>query len=178
MADIKVHDHTFKPYIPADEVQKRVKAIARQMEEDYRGDVPLFIPVLNGAFRFASDLFSYYDGPAEITFVRLASYSGTQSTGNVRELVSLNADIRDRRVIVVEDIVDTGRTVDRIMETLSHHQPAEVKLASLLLKPEAYKGSHPVDYLGFEIPNLFVLGYGLDYDGLGRNLNDIYQIKS
>ena len=177
MASITVHDHQFKTYIASKDVQKRVEELAAQIAQDHRGEVPLFIAVLNGAFRFASDLMSYYDGEAEITFIRLASYTGTRSTGKVRELASLNADIKGRRVIILEDIVDTGRTIEHLMETLKAEGPADIRVASLLLKPEAYTGAHPIDYCGFEIPNLFVLGYGLDYDGLGRNLNDIYQIN-
>lgn len=177
MASITVHDHQFKTYIASKDVQKRVKELAVKITEDHRDDVPLFIAVLNGAFRFASDLMSYYNGEAEITFIRLASYTGTKSSGKVRELASLNTDIKGRRVIILEDIVDTGRTIEHLMEALKIHEPADIKVASLLLKPEAYTGSYPIDYCGFEIPNLFVLGYGLDYDGLGRNLNDIYQIN-
>lgn len=178
MGDIQVHDQRFKPYISSKDVQSRVAELATQMADDFADEVPVFIGVLNGAFRFASDLLAGYTGECEISFIKLASYQGTQSSGHIKELASLNTSLKGRKIIVLEDIVDTGRTIDYLMDLLSVHEPAEIRIASLLLKPDVYRGSHSIDYCGFEIPNLFVLGYGLDFDGLGRNLNDIYQIKS
>lgn len=168
---------TFKPFIASDQISARVKAIAAEISETFRGKNPLIICVLNGAFPFASDLFMNLDIDAEITFVRLQSYSGTSSTGNVCQVIGLTESIKGRDVIVVEDIIDTGRTMARFLEDLSGREPAEVKVATLLFKPDALQEDLTPDYVGFSIPSKFIIGYGLDLDGLARNLRDIYVLN-
>lgn len=173
---IQVHDKKFDIYIKAEEIDKKVASLAQAILADTQGRKPLFLCVLNGSFLFAADLMRHYKGEAEISFVKLSSYSGTGTTGNVKQLIGLNEDITGRTVIIIEDIVDTGITIENLLNQLNEMQPAEIKIATLLLKPEAYKKSIKIDYVAMEIPNRFVLGYGLDYDGLGRNLADIYQL--
>lgn len=169
---------TFVPYITAEQIKERVDAIARRIEEDCRGKQPLFVCVLNGAFPFASDLFRSVDMDAEITFLRLKSYDGMDSTGNVKRMMSLSEDIAGRTVIVIEDIIDTGRTMQKLIADLRELHPADIKIATLLHKPDALVVDDvKPDYVGFEIPKKFIIGYGLDLDGLARNLNDIYVIK-
>lgn len=169
---------TFVPYIDSEKIRERVNALGARITEDCRGKRPLFVCVLNGAFAFASDLFRAVDLPdAEITFIRLKSYEGTSSTGVVKEVLGLSDDIKDRTVIVVEDIVDTGKTIKRLVEDLEKKGPAEVKVASLLFKPESVQTGIKPDYVGFEIPTDFIIGYGLDIDGLARNLPDIWVLS-
>lgn len=174
---ITIHDKTFVPYITEAEIKERVKAIAADISRDYADKKPLFVAILNGAFMFASDLFKELNIEAEIAFIKLASYKGTTSTGKVLTAIGLDADIHNRHVIIVEDIVDTGKTLNTFLPTLEHSQPKSLKLATLLHKPDATVFPIKTDYLCFSIPNKFVVGYGLDYDGLGRNLKEIYQIK-
>lgn len=163
--------------ISSDLIQKRIKDLAAQINVDYRDKRPLFISVLNGAFLFTADLFKQLEIDCEITFLRVSSYEGgVTSTGNLRNLLWLNEDIKDRHVILLEDIVDKGDTATFILEELHKLHPADIKIATLLLKPNALKYDMKIDYVGFEIPNDFIVGYGLDYDGLGRNLNNIYKI--
>jgi hypoxanthine phosphoribosyltransferase len=176
MQKVKIHDKEFRVSITAGEIQKRITELGKQLSSDMDGKKPVFIAVLNGSFLFAADLLKNVTCECEITFVRVSSYAGTQSTGVVRNLVGLNEKIEDRNIIIVEDIVDTGDTVMYLMNELKKERPKEIRLASLLLKPEALKHSIHVDYTGFEVPNDFLVGYGLDYDGLGRNLNDIYTL--
>lgn len=176
MANIHVHDKTFEPYISAEEIRDKVKIIASRIDDDYQGKKPLFIPILNGSFMFASDLFKKIRIEAEICFIKLASYKGTRSTGHVVTAIGLDIDIINRHIIIVEDIVDTGKTLNQFMPQLLHQQPASLKVASLLHKPQAMKYHLDIDYLGFSIPDKFVVGYGLDYNGLGRNVNMIYQL--
>jgi len=173
---ITIHDKNFVPYITEEQIKERVKAIAAEISRDYAGKKPLFIAILNGAFMFASDLFKELNIEAEIAFIKLASYKGTTSTGKVLTAIGLDADIHDRHVIIVEDIVDTGKTLGTFIPTLEHTQPKSLKLATLLHKPEATVFPIKIDYLCFTIPNKFVVGYGLDFDGLGRNLKEIYKI--
>jgi hypoxanthine phosphoribosyltransferase len=173
---IQVFDKTFEPYITATQINEQIKKIAAQLNIDYAGKRPLFIAILNGSFMFASDLFKELTIDAEICFIKLASYKGTKSTGNVITSIGLDIPLTDRHVIIVEDIVDTGKTLDVFLPQLINQQPVTLKIASLLHKPEALQFPVTIDYLGFEVPNKFLLGYGLDYDGLGRNLKEIYRL--
>jgi len=159
-----------------DVVLARVKELAKQIDADYAGKKPLFIAILNGSFIFAADLFKYITIEAEICFIKLASYKGTKSTGQVITAIGLDTDIVGRHVIILEDIIDTGKTMNEFLPQLFHQQPASLKIAALLHKPEATTYPVTIDYLGFSVPNIFLLGYGLDYDGLGRNLKEIYQL--
>ena len=176
MAHIRVHDKLFEPYISPDEIIIKVAAMAAQINADYQGLKPLFISILNGSFMFASDLFKIINIDAEICFIKLASYKGTKSSGQVITAIGLDMDIFNRHLVIIEDIVDTGKTLNAFLPQLRHQQPASLKIASLLHKPDAIVYPLPIDYLGFSIPNKFVVGYGLDYDGLGRNMNAIYQL--
>jgi hypoxanthine phosphoribosyltransferase len=176
MASLKVHDKEFVPYISAKEIEKEVAKVAAEINRDYEGKNPLFIAILNGAFIFAADLFKQINVEAEICFIKLASYKGVKSTGKVITAIGLDAEIYNRDVIIVEDIVDTGKTLSQFLPTLEHQHPASLKIAALLHKPSATIHEIKIDYLGFTIPDKFVLGYGLDYDGLGRNIKEIYQL--
>ena len=176
MSSIKVHDKEFLSYITSREIEEQVARVAAEINRDYKGKKPLFIAILNGAFIFAADLFKYITLEAEICFIKLASYKGVKSTGKVITAIGLDVDLYDREVIIVEDIVDTGKTLAQFLPQLEHHHPASLKIASLLHKPEAMIHPIKIDYLGFTIPNKFVIGYGLDYDGLGRNIKEIYQL--
>ena len=177
MSDIiKVHDKYFVPYMTEVTVLERIAQLAKQIDKDYAGKKPLFIAILNGSFMFASDLFKYITIEAEICFIKLASYKGTKSTGQVITAIGLDTDIVDRHVVVLEDIIDTGKTMSEFLPQLQNQQPASLKIAALLHKPEATAYPITIDYLGFSVPDKFLLGYGLDYDGLGRNLKEIYQL--
>ncbi|HVZ55093.1 MAG TPA: hypoxanthine phosphoribosyltransferase [Chitinophagaceae bacterium] len=176
MAIIKVHDKYFETYLSEEVIQKRVAELADAINRDYAGKRPLFIAILNGAFMFAADLFKSLSIEAEITFVKLVSYRGTSSSGSVVTAVGLMDDLFGRDVILVEDIVDTGKTLSEFLPKLQHQQPASLRIASLLHKPAATQYPLTIDYLGFPIDNRFVVGYGLDYDGLGRNLTALYQL--
>ena len=171
-----IKDKKFDKYISAEEIQNAIRTMASRINHELNGKKPLFIVILNGAFIFASDLIKKVKIDCEVTFVKLSSYAGTQSTGEVKEILGLDIDVAGRTVVVVEDIVDTGLTLQGFLETLKKQNPAEIKIATCLLKPDAFKMKFPVEYLCFSIPNDFVVGYGLDYDGLGRNSSDIYKI--
>jgi hypoxanthine phosphoribosyltransferase len=176
MSTIKVHDKYFKPYIPAADVEKEIVRIAACLNNDYAGRKPLFIAILNGSFMFASDIFKHLTVDAEICFIKLASYKGTKSSGQVITAIGLDMDLFGRDVVVIEDIIDTGKTLTTFSQQLKHQQPHSLKVCALLHKPEATEYPITIDYLGFTVPNKFLLGYGLDYDGLGRNLPEIYQL--
>lgn len=176
MSIIQVHDKRFEPYLSAMEIEACVRRLAGQINEEYADKRPLFIAILNGSFMFASDLFKYVNIPAEICFIKLASYKGTKSSGQVITAIGLDIDIHNRHVIIVEDILDTGKTLNHFLPQLQHQQPASMKICVLLHKAEAtIYPVHP-DLVGFVINDRFVLGYGLDYDGLGRNIPEIYQL--
>jgi hypoxanthine phosphoribosyltransferase len=176
MSVIKVHDKEFVPYLTSKEIEEQVARVAAEINQDYKNKKPLFIAILNGAFIFAADLFKQIDIEAEIAFIKLASYKGVKSTGKVITAIGLDVELFGRDVIIVEDIVDTGKTLSQFLPQLDHHHPASLKIAALLHKPDAMIHPINIDYLGFTIPNKFVLGYGLDYDGLGRNIKEIYQL--
>jgi hypoxanthine phosphoribosyltransferase len=176
MPQIKVHDKFFETYLSEEAIQQKVKELAASINNDFEGKRPLFIAILNGSFMFASDLFKHLTISAEICFIKLASYKGTRSTGHVITAIGLDHDLYKRDVIILEDIVDTGKTLHQFLPQLHHQHPATLKIVSLLHKPEATHYPLTIDYTGFTIPNKFVVGYGLDYDGLGRNLKEIYQL--
>ena len=176
MSQIRVHDKTFEVYLSEEKIQQRVKSIAAQINKEFAGTRPLFIAILNGSFMFAADLFKHLEIEAELCFIKLASYKGMKSSGNVVTSIGLEDDLFGRDVIIVEDIVDTGKTLHQFLPKLLHQQPRTLKIASLLHKSEATTYPLQLDYVGFDIPNKFVVGYGLDYDGLGRNLKEIYQV--
>lgn len=176
MPQIKVHDKTFDTYLSEETIQNKIKEMAEAISRDYTGRRPLFVAILNGSFMFAADLFKSLTIEAEISFIKLASYKGMKSTGSVITAIGLDEDLYNRDVIIIEDIVDTGRTLHKFIPSLEHQQPSSLKIATLLHKPEATVHPLTLDYVGFSIPNKFVLGYGLDYDGLGRNLKEIYQL--
>ncbi|HYM92861.1 MAG TPA: hypoxanthine phosphoribosyltransferase [Chitinophagaceae bacterium] len=176
MAAVKVHDKEFSVYLSENKIQKRVKEMADAINKDYSGKRPLFIAILNGSFMFASDLFKHLTIEAELCFIKLLSYKGMKSSGKVVTSIGLEEDIFGKDVIIVEDIVDTGKTLHKFLPKLMHQQPRSLKIAALLHKEEATEFPLKLDYVGFSIPDKFVVGYGLDYDGLGRNLKEIYQV--
>ena len=176
MSRIKIHDKEFEISIPREEILKEVKRVADEINRDYAGKCPLLLGVLNGCFMFAADLMRNLNIECEISFVKLSSYQGTTTTGVIREVLGLAESIAGRDVIVVEDIVDTGYTMQRMIESLGTREPASVQIASLFLKPARLKVPVDVKYSAFTIPDRFIVGYGLDYDGLGRNLPDVYDV--
>lgn len=178
MSSIKLHDKTFDTYLSAETIQEKIEELAARLNKDYEGRRPLFIAILNGSFMFAADLFKHLTIEAEICFIKLASYRGMKSTGNVITSIGLDEDLFNRDVIIVEDIVDTGKTLHQFLPQLHHQQPKSFKIVTLLHKSEATKFPLTLDYIGFDIPDKFVVGYGLDYDGLGRNLKEIYQLSA
>ncbi len=176
MARVQLHDKYFEPFISESELSTAIDRLAEKVQAAYQGKRPLFIGVLNGAYFFASELLQRLDLECEITFVKVASYHGTRSTGAVDQLIGLNERIEGRHVVVVEDIVDSGLTVRHIMDILAERHPASVAVATLLFKPDAYKQDVPIGYVAMPIPYAFVVGSGLDHDGLGRNLRGIFRI--
>ena len=176
MPTIQVHDKKFITYFSVDQIDEQVSRLGEEINRDYEGKRPLFIAILNGSFMFASDLFKKLNIEAEICFIKLASYQGIKSTGKVVTSIGLDQSLKDRHIVVVEDIVDTGKTLHEFLPQLVDHAPASIKIATLLHKPEALQYPLSLDYIGFKVPNKFLLGYGLDYDGLGRNLKEIYQL--
>jgi hypoxanthine phosphoribosyltransferase len=176
MKEIRVLDKKFREFLSEKVIKQRIEELAMQVNNDLKGKEVVFLGILNGAFLFAADLFRRIDFPARISFVKLASYQGTSSSGSVKELIGWNEDIKNKTIVVIEDIVDTGSTLERIVAELVIRKAAEVKIAAMLYKPAAYTKNIPIDYIGFEIPNDFVIGYGLDYNGLGRNLPSVYTL--
>ena len=175
---ITVRDRHFRISIPDEQIAQRVNAVAAAISKDLEGEKPLFLAVLNGSFVFAADLLRGMTVPCEISFVKLASYQGTMSTGNVKEVLGINEDLSGRHVIIVEDIVETGTTMKRMIESLGTRNPASVEICTLLFKPERLKEELDIRYVAFEIPNDFIIGYGLDYDQQARGLRDIYVLKN
>lgn len=173
---IQVLDKKFQPYLKAKDIHEQIGKLAAQINTDYEGKRPLFIAILNGSFMFAADLFKELTIDAEICFIKLASYKGTKSTGNVVTSIGLDEPLKGRHIVIVEDIVDTGKTLHEFLPQLLNQQPASLRIAALLHKPDALAFPLVIDYLGFSVPDKFLLGYGLDYDGLGRNLREIYQL--
>ncbi len=174
MQKVTLKDKTFRINISAKEIDKAVDEVAQRINTELKDKKPLFLGVLNGSFMFASDLLKKITIDCELSFVKVASYHGTTTTGNVKQLIGLNEDIKGRTVVIVEDIVDTGLTIESVMEYLKSLEPVEIKIATLLYKPEAFRKKFELDYVAIVVPNDFLVGYGLDYDGLGRNLPDIY----
>ncbi len=177
MNTVEVYDKKFEISIPESAILERVRAIADQINKDLEGKNPIFIIVLNGAFIYAADLVRNITIPCEVAFVKMSSYTGTVSTGHVKELVGLNIDIENRTVVIVEDIVDSGLTMKEMLELLGKKHPAAIHISTLLVKPNNLKVELDIKYSCFSIPNDFIIGYGLDYDGYGRNLRNIYTIK-
>jgi len=176
MNEVRILDKKFRELISEQAIRKRIDEMALQINRDFTGSEVIFVGILNGAFMFAADLFRKTGLNSRITFVKLASYVGTNSTGSVKELIGWNEELAGKKIIVVEDIVDTGSTLERIVNELVIRNVADIRIATLLLKPTAYKKDIPVNYVGFEIPNNFVVGYGLDYNGYGRNLPCVYTL--
>ena len=176
MSIIRIKDKTFKTSITEAEIKARIKALAQQINKDMEGKTPLFLGVLNGAFIFAADLMREMTIPCEISFVKLASYQGTTSTGKIKEVLGINEDLSGRHVIIVEDIVDTGQTMKRMIESLGTRNPASIHICTLFFKPDKLREELDIDYVAFRIPDDFIVGYGLDYDHQGRELKDIYTI--
>lgn len=178
METIQIKDKTFSISIRKEEIQKEVARVANEINRDLAGKNPLFLSVLNGAFMFTSDLMKHINISCEVSFVKLASYQGISSTGAIKEVIGINEDIAGRTIVIVEDIVDTGLTMQRLIETLGTRGPKEIHIASLLLKPDKLQVDLDIEYVAMRIPNDFIVGYGLDYDGYGRNYPEIYTIVS
>lgn len=176
MNKIKIRGRIFEEFLNEEEILEKVKEIARQIENENRGKDILFLSILNGAYVFTADLLRNINLNVKVTFLKMSSYSGDKSTGKIRRLIGLNEQLHNLTVIILEDIIDTGLTLEGVIEDIKARGAKDIRIAALLFKPDAYKGSHRIDYLGFEIPNDFVIGYGLDFDGLGRNLRSVYRI--
>ncbi len=173
---LQIADRTFELFLEEQDILQGVERVATELNEELEGKNPLFLSVLNGAFLFSADLFKHLEIDCEISFVKVASYHGTTSTGTVKQLVGLNEALEDRTVVILEDIVDTGNTLKSILRSLHEHHPKEVRVATLLFKPDAYRGERTIEHRALEVPDDFLVGYGLDYDGKGRNLRDIYKL--
>ncbi len=177
MSDITLHDKTFEIYLQESEIQDAVQKVAEQINKDYQDKKPIVLSILNGSFIFTADLVRFFNFPLTVEFVRYSSYEGTTSTGKITKILGLKSDIKGKDILIVEDIIDTGYTLHNALKDLYAQEPASIKIASLLVKPKALKHDVPCDYVGFNIPNDFVVGYGLDYDEYGRDLPAIYKLK-
>lgn len=175
---IQLHDKKFEAFITHDEIQFAIENMVKKIEEEHQNDIPVFLGVLNGSFMVCADLLKNYKHNCEISFVKLASYNGTQSTNAITQLIGLNQNLEGRSVVIIEDIVDTGNTIEELKKIIKQHNVKHCKIATLFFKPEAYKKDIKLDYIGIRIPNKFIVGYGLDYNGLGRNLKDVYQLST
>lgn len=171
---IRLHDLQFRTYIPAEVIRQRIREMAAVMNRDLKHEKPLFIGILNGVFMFAGELMQELTIESEITFVKLSSYNGTSSTGKVKTVIGLNVELKGRNVIILDDIIDTGKTISEFLEQLKSQGADTVRIATLLFKPGALEHDLEINYIGFKVPNEFLVGFGLDYDGLGRNLRSIY----
>ena len=178
MNEIRIFEKKFREFIPEADIKRRIEELAMQINKDLAGKDVIFLGILNGAFLFAADLFRSILFPAKISFVKFASYKGTTTSGTIKELIGWNEDIKNKTIVIIEDIIDTGCTIERIVDELLIRKALEVKIATLFLKPSAYLKSIEIDYTGFEIPDNFVIGYGLDYEGYGRNLPSVYTLVS
>ncbi len=176
MDSIRIKDKNFEVFISELQIQQAIKKLAERMNSDLKDKCPLFVGVLNGSFMFVSDLLKNIETECEVSFIKVSSYCGTSTSGSVKNLIGFNEQIKGRTVIVCEDIIDSGITMENIISELKQYEPAEVKLATLLFKPGSFKKNYHIDYIAIEIPDDFILGYGLDYDGFGRNYRDIYKI--
>ena len=176
MNEIRILDKNFRELITEQTIKKRIEELARQINKELLGKDVVFLGILNGAFLFAADLFRLIEFPSKISFVKLASYEGTGSTGSIKELIGWNEGIKNKTIVIIEDIVDTGNTIERIVDELVIRKAYEIRIASLFFKPSSYTKDIPLDYVGFEISNDFVVGYGLDYNGYGRNLPSVYSL--
>ena len=176
--EIKLHDKYFVPFISAQEIDFAIATMAAQVEADFADDVPVFVGILNGSFMVVSDFMKHYKSPCEVSFIKMASYEGMESTNEVKQLIGINQDLTGRTVVIIEDIVDTGNTVEELKALFKKQGVKHFKIATLFFKPEAYKKDMKLDYVGIRIPNKFIVGFGLDYDGLGRNLPEVYQLKN
>lgn len=176
MEKVQIKDKEFERYIHRDKIESTIKRMAQEIETDMKDKDPLFLVILNGAFMFAADLFKEMSMPCQVSFTRLASYQGTKTTNQVKELIGINEDIKDRHIIILEDIIDTGITLEHLQKSLNESEPASIRLATLLFKPHAFQKDYSIDYVGIPIHNEFVVGYGLDYDGHGRNFASIYKV--
>lgn len=174
---IRIHDKHFVPFLSANQIDAAIAKMTQEIADDIEDEVPIFIGVLNGSFMFVSDFMKHFKKPCELSFIKLSSYQGTSSTEHVNELIGLGVEVKDRTVIVLEDIVDTGNTLVTIQKLFEDKGVKSLKIATLFFKPEAYTKTIPIDYVGFEIPNKFIVGYGLDYDEQGRNIPEVYQLK-
>ena len=174
---IQLHDKQFVPFVSAQEIDFAIAKIAALVEDDFAEETPLFIGVLNGAFMVVCDFMKHYKSPCEVSFIKMASYEGTTSTNDVKQLIGLDQDLTGRTVVVIEDIVDTGNTLVALKELFKKQNVKHFKIATLFFKPEAFKHEVKIDYVGIRIPNKFIVGYGLDYDRLGRNLPEVYQLQ-
>ena len=177
MQSITINDKTFVLSITSDKILEKVKVMAQKINSELSNEMPLFLAVLNGSFMFAADLLKEITIPCEISFIKLASYTGTSSSGMVTEIIGLTEEIKGRTVVIIEDIVDTGATIEKLVDLLSKKNVKQIKIASLLFKPESYTKKIKLDYIAMEIPNEFIIGYGLDYNGLGRNTKDLFILK-
>lgn len=175
--DIQLHDKVFTPFISAQEIDFAIENMVKQIEDDFADETPVFVGILNGSFMVVSDLLKKYNAPCELSFIKMASYEGTTSTNDVKELIGINQNLEGKTVIIIEDIVDTGNTIEHLKELFKKQNVKHFKIATLFLKPDAYKKEIKLDYVGIRIPNKFIVGFGLDYDGLGRNLSEVYQLK-
>jgi hypoxanthine phosphoribosyltransferase len=174
---IQLHDKQFVPFISAKEIDFAIAKMVAQIEDDFADEIPVFVGVLNGSFMVVSDFMKLYKKPCEVSFIKMASYEGTSSTNEVKQLIGLNQDLTGRTVIIIEDIVDTGNTLVELKELFKKQNVKHFKIATLFFKPEAYTKEVKIDYVGIRIPNKFIVGFGLDYDGLGRNLPEVYKLK-